>query len=64
MNDFLLRLPPRFRWTLHNLLAHPLSEVLWQLGAERAADWVHDVTVPPLPEYGLEWSGERNETYE
>lgn len=39
-------LPPRWRWTLHNLVAHPLSEVLFQIGAERAANAVHDATVP------------------
>ena len=42
----LSRLPERFRWTLHNLVAHPLSEVLYQLGARRASDAVHDRTVP------------------
>lgn len=36
----------RFRWTLHNVVAHPLSEVLYLLGFERASNWVHDVTVP------------------
>lgn len=42
----LSRLPERFRWTLHNLVAHPLSEVLYQLGARRVSDAVHDHTVP------------------
>lgn len=42
----LSHLPERFRWTLHNLVAHPLSEVLHQLGARRASDAVHDRTVP------------------
>lgn len=37
----------RFAWTLHNLVAHPLSEVLFQLGFTRTSDWLHDVTVPP-----------------
>lgn len=43
------RLPERWRWSLHNLVAHPLSEVLYQLGAHRAADLVHDATVPEHP---------------
>lgn len=30
----------------HNLVAHPLSEVLYQLGFRKASDYVHDVTVP------------------
>ena len=42
----LSRLPERFRWTLHNLVAHPLSEVLFQVGARHLADAVHDATVP------------------
>lgn len=46
MADILLRLPPRFRWTIHNLIAHPASEVLFQFGFERAGNWVHDATVP------------------
>lgn len=37
----------RFAWTIHNLIAHPLSEVLFQLGFRRASDWVHDHTSPP-----------------
>ncbi len=40
------RLPARWRWTLHNLVAHPLSEVLFQLGAHRASVIVHNATIP------------------
>lgn len=39
----------RFAWTLHNVVAHPLSEVLFQLGFVRASNWIHDVTVPEHP---------------
>ena len=39
-------LPERFRWTLHNLVAHPLSEVLWQVGLRRWSEAVHDGTAP------------------
>lgn len=39
-------LPERFQWTLHNLIAHPLSEVLFQVGLHRWSDAVHDGTVP------------------
>ena len=42
----LAALPSRWRWTLHNLVAHPLSELLFQVGAERAANAVHDATIP------------------
>jgi hypothetical protein len=40
------RLVDRFKWAPHNIIAHPVSEILWQLGFIKAGDWVHDVTVP------------------
>jgi hypothetical protein len=40
------RLPERFRWTPHNLVAHPLSEMLFQFGHEAAGNLLHDATVP------------------
>lgn len=46
MKKIISRLPERFRWTLHNVVAHPLSEVLFQLGFEDAGNRVHDATVP------------------
>ena len=46
IRELLSLLPERLRWMPHNCIAHPLSEVLWQVGARRMADWVHDVTVP------------------
>lgn len=40
-------------WALHNLLAHPLSQILWWASlcglvrpVARAGDWLHDATVP------------------
>ena len=39
-------LPERFRWTTHNLVAHPLSEVLYQLGFKELSNEVHDRTIP------------------
>ena len=39
-------LPERFKWTAHNIVAHPLSEVLFQLGCREASEWVHDITAP------------------
>ncbi len=46
MQDLISRLPERFHWTIHNLVAHPLSEILYQFGFERTGNWVHDVTIP------------------
>ena len=40
------RLPERFRWTVHNLVAHPLSELLFQVGLRLWSDAVHDLTMP------------------
>ena len=50
MKYVLSKLGP-FKWTLHNVIAHPLSEVVYLVGlgtpiAERASNWIHDVTVP------------------
>ena len=39
-------LPKRFRWTPHNLVAHPLSEILFQLGYAEPGNKVHDATIP------------------
>jgi len=41
-------LPPRWRWTVHNLIAHPLSELLFQVGAERLGTRIHDATIPAV----------------
>lgn len=46
MNDFLGRLPERFQWTLHNIVGHPLSEILFQVGLGTLSNRVHDATVP------------------
>jgi len=45
-NKLFARLPERFRWTAHNLIAHPLSEVLYQIGLHDLSNRVHDWTIP------------------
>ena len=45
-SDRLARLPKRFQWTAHNLVAHPISEVAYQCGFENMSNYVHDRTVP------------------
>lgn len=53
----LAQLPERWRWTPHNVVAHPLGEALFQAGLSspskrlqnlllRLADGLHDSTVP------------------
>lgn len=34
-------------WAIHNLIAHPLSEVLFWCGLRSWGDRLHDATVPP-----------------
>ena len=46
MRRLLGRLPERFQWTAHNLLAHPLSEILFQIGMEDLGNRLHDWTIP------------------
>lgn len=36
----------RFKWTLHNLIGHPLMEILNLLGLTACGTWVHDATLP------------------
>lgn len=47
---FAWRCKGRFAWSFHNLVAHPLAEVLYLLGAERLSTWVHDATIPEVTE--------------
>jgi hypothetical protein len=42
----LARLPDRFQWLVHNIVGHPLSELLYQIGLGLWADYVHDFTIP------------------
>ena len=34
-------------WPVHNLIAHPLMQILVWLGMPRLADRIHDGTLPP-----------------
>ena len=45
VNVFLSKLGP-FKWSLHNLVAHPLSELVYLAGFEQISNWIHDVTIP------------------
>lgn len=47
MQHIIGRLPKRFQYTVHNMIAHPLSEVLYQLGLVKLSEVVHDRTCPP-----------------
>ena len=45
----LLKRLGRFKYSIHNIIAHPMSEILFQTGFEDAGNWVHDVTLPDDP---------------
>lgn len=36
----------RFKWTLHNMVGHPLMEIFNLLGATSWGNWIHDATLP------------------
>lgn len=36
----------KHRWLLHNMVGHPLMQLLALFRCYRAAFWIHDVTVP------------------
>ena len=40
------KLPKRFHYTIHNIVAHPLSELFFQMGFKSLAIKVHDCTLP------------------
>lgn len=46
LSKFLGKIPERFQWTLHNLVAHPLSEILYQIGLVDLSNQIHDKTIP------------------
>lgn len=48
-NPLFARLPERFQWTAHNLIAHPLGEILYQFGFHRLSNRLHDWTIPLHP---------------
>ena len=45
-NPLFARLPERLQWCAHNVIAHPLSEILFQIGLEDWGNRFHDWTIP------------------
>jgi hypothetical protein len=41
-----MKFTERFKWTFHNLVAHPLSEVAWLFGMTKLSNWIHDASIP------------------
>jgi hypothetical protein len=46
LNRLLSRIPDPFKWSAHNFVGHPLSEILHLVGLSRASTWMHDATSP------------------
>ena len=46
MKKIINKLPKRFKWTLHNCIAHPLMELTYQLGFKNLSEKIHDSTIP------------------
>ena len=36
----------RFKWTIHNMVAHPLSEICFLIGYGELGNKIHDITIP------------------
>lgn len=52
LQRFIDFLPPYLRWTIHNLIGHPLSEVVHLLGFTEFGNRIHDGTLPTDTTYG------------
>ena len=44
--NIIAKLPERYRWSLHNLVAHPLSEIVHLCGYTDLGNKIHDFTIP------------------
>lgn len=36
----------RIEWAVHNIIGHPIMEILFLLGLEKAGLWFHEQTLP------------------
>lgn len=46
MKKIINKLPEKYKWTIHNLIAHPISEIIHLLGNTNLAAKIHDCTIP------------------
>ena len=46
MQRILKKLPRRFKWSIHNIVGHPLMEVCNWYGLYTLAEKIHDKTLP------------------
>ena len=41
-----MKMKSRFKYTIHNLIGHPLMEILHLMGLQVLSEWAHDATLP------------------
>ena len=41
-------LPPKFRWSAHNIIGHPVCEILSWVGLNELGVKIHDATLPEI----------------
>ncbi len=46
MKKIINALPKKYQWTIHNLIAHPLMEIIYLSGRESLSQKIHDCTIP------------------
>lgn len=61
MKKIINKLPKKYRWTIHNLIAHPLMEIVHILGATELGNKIHDITAPSDEELNSILNPERND---
>ncbi len=47
MKSLIAKLPKKYQWSIHNIIAHPISEVFHIFGFDTLSQKVHDITLPP-----------------
>jgi hypothetical protein len=46
LGNALRKLPKKYQWVLHNIVGHPVMEIVYQLGFGNLANDIHDWTAP------------------
>ena len=36
----------KYKYTIHNIVGHPLMEIFYILGMHKMSTWIHDITLP------------------
>lgn len=47
MQYLISKLPEKFQWSIHNIIGHPIAEILHLVGLDNLSQQVHDLTLPP-----------------